>query len=313
MNLQYLRYIIQISTSGSINKAAQALYLSQSTLSRALQEVESEAGFRIFDRDAKGIALTHEGEVFIDKAVMLLNAVNNFQEEYFIKKPRKNEGITLLLGLQRSYPGLAAYYLFYGKNCRNAEYLNTVIREGSRADIMDQISSDLLQLGVVHYLSSETSIFRTDCERLNLEIEPITSSKLCVQVSEHHPLADKESVTLDMLSAYPRVAFLDEDASGINYCSDIRQYNTNAIKRRIVVQERGTHREILLNTDGYYIGSYYDIHTDQVTGVRIPITIKCIPISDTSVTIKTVFIYRKGHLLTQAEKNYMREVRNLLK
>ena len=42
MDIQNLRYLVKIEQIGSINRAAQALYVSQSTLSRILKEVEAQ-------------------------------------------------------------------------------------------------------------------------------------------------------------------------------------------------------------------------------------------------------------------------------
>lgn len=55
MDIQNLRYLVKIEQIGSINRAAQALYVSQSTLSRILKEVEAQTGISIFRRTNKGV------------------------------------------------------------------------------------------------------------------------------------------------------------------------------------------------------------------------------------------------------------------
>ena len=64
MTLQQLNYIITISETGSFNKAADKLYVSQPSLTSAVKELEKEIGILIFNRSGKGVTLTAE---YIDR------------------------------------------------------------------------------------------------------------------------------------------------------------------------------------------------------------------------------------------------------
>ncbi len=50
MTLQQLKYILSIEKNGSLSKAASELFVSQSTLSNAIKELEKDIGFSIFKR-----------------------------------------------------------------------------------------------------------------------------------------------------------------------------------------------------------------------------------------------------------------------
>lgn len=58
MTINQLKYIIAISKVNSINEAAKKLYISQPSLTNALQSLENEVGFDIFIRSKSGISLT---------------------------------------------------------------------------------------------------------------------------------------------------------------------------------------------------------------------------------------------------------------
>ena len=60
MNIVYLRYAVAVAKAGSLNKAAEELFIAQPNLSRAIKELEKELGIVIFDRNSKGITLTHD-------------------------------------------------------------------------------------------------------------------------------------------------------------------------------------------------------------------------------------------------------------
>ena len=68
MTLQQLRYVITISETGSLNKAAELLYVAQPSLTGAVKELEKELGITIFHRSGRGVSLTNEGLEFITYA-----------------------------------------------------------------------------------------------------------------------------------------------------------------------------------------------------------------------------------------------------
>ena len=65
MTLQQMFYAITISDLGSMNKAAEKLFISQPTLTSAIRELETELNIRIFTRTGRGVIPTSEGEEFL--------------------------------------------------------------------------------------------------------------------------------------------------------------------------------------------------------------------------------------------------------
>ncbi len=72
MELKELTYIVTIANEGSISRAAEKLYMSQSSLSQALQIYESELGTPIFMRTSRGVHPTSSGAVFLSHARQIL-------------------------------------------------------------------------------------------------------------------------------------------------------------------------------------------------------------------------------------------------
>ena len=65
MNILHMKYAVEVARHGSLNKAADALFIAQPNISRSIKELEANLGITIFDRSAKGMILTPEGEEFI--------------------------------------------------------------------------------------------------------------------------------------------------------------------------------------------------------------------------------------------------------
>lgn len=79
MNLQYLRYALEISRTGSISKAAENLSVAQPNLSRAVKELESQLGIAIFDRTRTGMTVTPEGEKLLSAGERILRDVSELE------------------------------------------------------------------------------------------------------------------------------------------------------------------------------------------------------------------------------------------
>lgn len=75
MNLRQLRYVVATADHGTMTSAAQALYVAQPALSRAVRELERELGVELFARSGRGVVLTPIGEQVVREARIALDAV----------------------------------------------------------------------------------------------------------------------------------------------------------------------------------------------------------------------------------------------
>lgn len=71
-DLRQLRFFVTIAELMNVSRAAEALHISQSALSRQLQSLEEETGLRLFDRVGKRLVLTAEGEEMLPRAAGLV-------------------------------------------------------------------------------------------------------------------------------------------------------------------------------------------------------------------------------------------------
>ena len=80
MELRVLMYFVTVVQEGNISKAANVLHLSQSTLSRQIQNLEEELGSILLERDQKPIGLTDNGKFLYSRAQEMLQIANNTTE-----------------------------------------------------------------------------------------------------------------------------------------------------------------------------------------------------------------------------------------
>lgn len=77
-SLKQLRYICAVAEHKHFSKAAEASHVTQSTLSAAIQELESQLGVVIFERNKKNVLITPLGEKLVQQARIVLGDVEDF-------------------------------------------------------------------------------------------------------------------------------------------------------------------------------------------------------------------------------------------
>lgn len=82
MTLQQLVYAVKIADFKSMNKAAAALYVSQSALSAAVRALEEEIHTELFVRSNRGITITQSGEEFLSYARQMTELQRMIEERY---------------------------------------------------------------------------------------------------------------------------------------------------------------------------------------------------------------------------------------
>ncbi len=70
----HLRYLVAVADAGQITRAAASLNIAQPALSQAIAALESEVGFPLLERKARGVSITPAGELFLRKARQALAA-----------------------------------------------------------------------------------------------------------------------------------------------------------------------------------------------------------------------------------------------
>src|SRR6185436_10317975 len=75
MELRHLRYFVAVGEEQHYGRAAQRLRVAQPALSRQIQDLEEEIGFKLFDRLARGVKISAAGKQFLQEAHRILQQV----------------------------------------------------------------------------------------------------------------------------------------------------------------------------------------------------------------------------------------------
>ena len=146
MELKELRYIVTLAEEGSISRAADRLFMAQSSLSQFLQQYEKELGTVLFARTAKGIRPTTGGANFIENARQILlqyrRAENELWDSVNLEGGRIIFGISSFRG-RYMLPGiLADFQQKYPK-------VKVDIVEANSMELEEELTAGKLDLAVV--------------------------------------------------------------------------------------------------------------------------------------------------------------------
>jgi DNA-binding transcriptional LysR family regulator len=81
MNIRHLQYFSHVARLHNLNAAAHASYVTPSTLSKAISELEAELDCRLFDRHTRGMRLTSAGRILNERVQMLLFDIDRIRQE----------------------------------------------------------------------------------------------------------------------------------------------------------------------------------------------------------------------------------------
>ncbi|NVO07203.1 MAG: LysR family transcriptional regulator [Rhodoferax sp.] len=178
-----IRYFIAVAEAGSITAAIQELGVSQSVVSQAIAQIEADLGTLLFDRRARGMALTHAGHQFLRHAHQIEVAMRNARDA-LASRPHTvtghlNIGVTSLM---------VGYYLpFLLDRFRRVFPRITVQITEDRRDYLEHllVSGELdVALIVVSQLQNHRA----------LETETILRSGWRVWLPVNHRLAGEEKI-----------------------------------------------------------------------------------------------------------------------
>jgi len=167
--LRQLQYFIAVAEEGTVSGAAQSLSISQSAVTDAIKELESDLGVALFERHRRGLTITHKGHQFYRHASRILGDVQDARRSFAAGEPaappsQLSLGVTslvagyvlsdLLARFRRAYPGVNVSAIE-----DNGDYLEHLLI-GGELDVAVMVISNLRDRNALQAEIFETSPYR---------------------------------------------------------------------------------------------------------------------------------------------------------
>ena len=145
MRLNQLEYFIKVVECGSITKAAQELYLSQPSLTKAISSLETEYDLKLFSRTARGLNLTPEGRDFLEYAKGVIDSTQALENTF---GKQNNLSIQRLAVASQQFDFIYDILLMLYKENRE-KLLQIDLKENDRGEIVEMVAECKADIGIL--------------------------------------------------------------------------------------------------------------------------------------------------------------------
>jgi DNA-binding transcriptional LysR family regulator len=278
VKLHQLNVLLTVAQTGSMGKAAKQLSLSQPVVSKAIADLESTLGVRLFDRSSQGVEPTNYGRVLVKRSTAMFDDLKTSVGEIkFLADPMAGE---ITIGCTHSQ-SIGIVPVVIDRLLRKHPRINFRVLQADAATLVDRdLRERRIELAVTplprHALDDD------------LEATFLYNGRLKVATGLQSPWARRRKVTLADLVDEPWVSPDLEGPTGSMLASAFRA-NGLALPR-IVITSVSDQLVTSMLTTGRYIGAlgeaflYYNIK--RLSLRLLPIEIPAQPFPVALVTLK---------------------------
>ncbi|TYS67183.1 LysR family transcriptional regulator [Sutcliffiella horikoshii] len=151
MNLEQMKYMIEIVKEGSITKAAEKLHLSASAISQSISQLEEELGLSLFLRSKKGMKPTKEGTLFISKSYDIVQKIHELHVDLESKKKGAAKELRIACTPTMTYVVFDAF-LSLNNLYKDVTF---IIEELDQEQILHKIKNEEVDLAFASYPQNE--------------------------------------------------------------------------------------------------------------------------------------------------------------
>jgi DNA-binding transcriptional LysR family regulator len=305
MTIQQLNYVITISEKGSLNKAAEALFVSQPSLTSAVRELEKELGITLFNRGGKGVTLTNDGAEFIQYARQVVSQYDRLLDKYGKSgNLRKKFGIST-----QHYTFAVKCFVEMVKRFDTDEY-DFAIRETRTQEVIEDVTTGRSEVGILYLSDFNRKAIGKLLKSSQLEFHPLIKCEPYVYLWKGHPLAGKKSIQLSELRDYPCLSF-EQGPSGSFYFAE-EVLSTYDYIRTIKATDRATMLNLMVGLNGYTLCS--GIICEELNGPDYV----AVAFEDTEEEVaagrmEIGYIAKENMLLSRLAEEYIRELKKYLR
>ena len=204
LDLRKLRYFLTVAEELHFGRAALRLHLAQPPLTRQISALETELGFKLFDRTSRTVTLTAQGRAFLPYARSVLEQVELAQ--VIAGKLAAGTAGQLTLGYVSSIALSDLFSRAIQAFAQRFPDVQLTLVECASGGLGAQVADGRLDIGLSRLLPKSTDV----------QVLSLGEERLVAAVSSESPLASQATVSLAQLSTYPLILFPADYGSGLN-------------------------------------------------------------------------------------------------
>lgn len=292
MNINQLKYVLEVAASSSMREASTKLYVSQPALSASIHDLEEELGILIFERNNKGISLTDEGRELLSYAKKAVQQYEILEDRYLARESGKER---FSVSTQHYNFAIKAFTGVIRQT--DPDKYTFSIHETKTKEVLEDVRSMKSEVGIVSFSGSNEALVKKLLRDYRLDFTPLMKRDTYVYVWKDHPFADRSIISIEELQDYPCISFDQSDDS--NFYLNEEAMADYAFNKMIRSDDRATTMELIAELDGYSIGSGMLSKADAVLQGLVAVKLK----EEDPLTIG--YITRKESTMSVYGKRYI--------
>ena len=298
MNILHVKYAVEVAKRGSLSKASETLLVAQPNISRSIKELEADLGITIFERTAKGMVLTLEGEEFINYAKGILKQIDTVENIYKNGSAKKRR---FSISVPRACY-ISDAFTEFSKNLGEGS-CEIFYKETNSQRTINNILTHDYKLGIIRYAENYDKYFKQMLDEKGLLYELVTEFSYCLIMSEKNKLAKKDNVRFSDLTDLIEIAHADPYVPSLPLSKVTKEEFSDNIDRRIFIFERASQFDLLSENPETFM--WVSPVPERILKKYNMVQKKCI---DNQKVYKDVLIYPKGYKLTSLDKEFIKEL-----
>ncbi|MDR1891655.1 MAG: LysR family transcriptional regulator [Oscillospiraceae bacterium] len=303
MTLQQIYYALTVAETGSMNKAAEKLLISQPSLTSAIKELERHAGVPIFLRTSKGVAVTSEGEEFLMYARQVYQ-----QYDLLLEKYDKTGDIKRKFGVSTQHYSFAVKAFVETVKRFDTKNYEFAIRETKTYDVIHDVGRLRSEIGILYLSDFNRKIIGKMLDENELVFHHLIDCDVHVYLWKGHPLAKEKSIRFPQLHDYPCLSFEQGENGSFYFAEEI--LSENRYPRIIKACDRATMLNLMVGANGYTLCSgiiYNKLNGDEY--IAIPFEQD----AENQIGLMEIgYIKKKYGALSEAAESYLSEIKRYL-
>lgn len=287
VQVRQILYFQKIAELKSMNKAADALYITQSSLSHSIKNLEQELGVTLLERTNKGVILTPEGAKFNQYCGSILEQLD-ILSHMFSEKQVEKLSVSIYPMLCDGQLTAAAYRELYA----GSSSYSLSLTEERLGRVIERVAKSESELGVIQYNQRQRQEVQKVLRQQRLDYTELARGTWMAFVGRGSPLYERSRTSAAELLGYPVVRSRDDYYSSLTSYLEIDGVPLQQFKRCIFVNDSVAKLQLLQQTDAFTFLSSWNRSAAEELGLR------ALAIDNCGVDVSLGWIKRHQETLT---------------
>ena len=265
MNLQQLKYIVEIADSRSITKASKKLFVSQPYLSKVVSDFEARAKKQIFIRCRNGLELTAYGQKVYLLAQSIIHQMDQLDQ---LEKEETAENDSARLSFSAANLIIKDSLLLDYVSTAHAAQIDLDFCETTISGCIQKIEEGASEFAIVVADDFQKTLLTSICVRKKLEWIELDEGCPYIHFHRKHSLANQDEIHMNHLMPYVFVRLKTDEFTAFSRKKLKEEYPEISAQRCIVVNHYHTYLSMVKHNAAFMIGNKWQISELEKMGIQ---------------------------------------------